>query len=434
MACSLTCVFTSPELLTCLTYVSLVCLCCDKPRLAAALLASRAPANAAVYGITPLWAFHPACGALIFSVFLVLGTFWDKRYTIYVTTGLLALCAASAYHCHWDLPAVKYDREIARQFMIGEALETISGELGKNGTLQFNHDTMGAPLDKCKALYLDHDCDSEWACGNFQQDRPWSANLPFGPCFLALAIGKDGYYAANLGARLACKENGILLSLFQNGVVVPICQLVEDRPVFADSDIFCNGIVPYQRNILSAICGKNTGLLAAYTILVSSCLVALWFRKCRYLKVGIPIAFTLAYLITGHIPHSGEVRYTGPLHHWPHTTLGEGVVRQLQGQGHNVFFGEKNGVYLVIAGGYHAVRETERVVILEPGASVTINGKTVHANTIPLGSTDGVEDARNISVGDTTYGPHAIIDGIEIIASGSPGKLNYNELLTPSHP
>ena len=87
--------------------------------------------------------------------------------------------------------------------------------------------------------------------------------------------------------------------------------------------------------------------------------------------------------------------------------------------------GNEGASVLIVEAGRSARKQSaERLVILEPGAKVTIGTVTIGADALPLGDASGIPDARSLYLADgRTVGPTTEIDGTKIIATGSPALL-----------
>lgn len=390
-----------------------------KEREAVALLVSTVLPNVAAFHPLPNYLMHPFCTLSIFCV-----TYWVvgicNAPLVKKLLGTIAISVASIASLQtWNISSV--DGYVAApQYRITKAIESATGNYKRSSILSFNHQIFGK-TDGSSAIFLDHDTDSSMAKGNYQQSRPWSSNLPIAPDFLALSINLDGYYAANLGANIVYPA-GLLVGLYDRGTVQPlVIQTKKGQLIFADSDLAVNGMVPYQINLLKSLSGNSLKVLIIFHALLIFSLVFLWLPQ-SFVHTSALVVITALAAVLNSFPVEGDIRYVGANHKWPHTSLGDGVVREYQAIGLNYFFGNTNCKVLVVGTGHSATIKTESFVILEPKSAVKIGSHLVESLDRPLASEHGVVDARNIVLDGISSGPCVIVEGVKVIATGTPAK------------
>ncbi len=321
---------------------------------------------------------------------------------------------ASLTFISWELnPVIS---PTAPGYKIGNAISKLTNkEIASTGKLIYNQQRF-KEVDASGTLYLDHDANCQWDEGNFQQNRPWGNNFPIGSELLRKSILKDGTWICNIGASLKHNKGFFIGGLFQNGIVYPIIIRHNDNLILGDSDFVVDCLAPYQKNLINYITGSDK-YTRFFHLSCATCLIL----SCFFTNNLFVILLCIANLLLMCFPYHGDVRYVGKSHKWAHTDLGEGIVRVLQQQGANVIFGNSNTRLLVIGEGYSATIKTEKIVLLEPGATVKINNTNYRADTIPLGTKNGVIDARNLIIEDEKTSSCILhIGDITLIATGTP--------------
>lgn len=265
---------------------------------------------------------------------------------------------------------------------------------------------------------------ANFAEDNYRQPIPWHANEFVGNQYWRFAVRKDRALISNLGGRLK-PEGRVLLADPRESFVEPtlLASLRSGVTVLADSDYWVARLANHQRSLLGVILGSWQELWRPF---ISNAFfvigaVAASFRS-RVAALGLlGIIVSLASVTKVR----GELRLAASLGD-PHDPVRVwGVPRQLADLGMPIVVGnEKTQVLIVEAGRSARKQDGERLVVLEPGAQVTIANKTIRADSLPLGDLAGISDARTIIVdGQHTIAATTEIDGTKIIATGSPALL-----------
>lgn len=323
----------------------------------------------------------------------------------------------------WELSPVKMEK-VEPGYEIGEAVEKVSGRKQKGvGKLVYNNKAyQNVKLEG--TVYLDHDAHTDWDDANFMQRRPWGQNFPIAGEPLRMAIGRDGALISNLGAALKKDSSHFVYGLMDGWSVVPLAISMSGNLVLADSDFTVNCLAPYQQSLIQRITGTDRGFVFFHFVCASMLIAIL-----RWPKTWLSLVLVGVYFLSLWWPQEGDVRYVGRHHLWPHTDLGEGLVRVFQLNGVNARFGSVGAKVLVIGEGFSARRNGETVVVLEPKAKVSMNGVVYEAGDVPQGIRDGVVDSRLIFCEKNAL-PSPIYqkDGVIIIATGTPSLLDVNYL------
>lgn len=389
--------------------------------LAASFLFSQLPTLISPFLPCPSWGvLSPFLGiglmvaATIFFLFFPRFLRWGFTGICMIYGILLIFTTCSS----WNLSPVP-GRNVAPGYQIGSALEKITGKPGTGaGQLVYNN-TEYQKVTLAGTLYLDHDAYTDWDDGNFYQGRPWSRNLIMAGEPWRMAVQRDGILISNIGSALKQDSYHPLYGQMDGFTVVPLALNEQDKLILADSDFVVNGMAPYQSSLIRRITGTDSGFLA-FHIICSLILFILPWYVCPWL----PLFPVLAYLCAVWWPIQGEIRYIGNHHYWPHTELGEGIVRHLQDCGMNVIFGSVGTKLLVVGSDYTASWKNEKIIILEPGAKVKIKGTIYEAQDVPMGEWDGILDARSIlKNGEKQPSPIIKLEQVTIIATGSPTTL-----------
>ena len=262
--------------------------------------------------------------------------------------------------------------------------------------------------------------------GNLFQKEPWGENLTLGNQYLNYALANDGQLFWNLGGRLS-RNGTVLLASIQNIgqgsslLIEPFVVRDGNKVFIADSDPFCDGAVPYQRNFIFEVVRKNP----APRVLNLMFLVCSAFADLGSIGYWASPLILLVITWIRFSPVEGDVRIIGAIA-WPHESSAySGVMMSLVDAGHPMLIGRDNTRILVVAPHETVtVLRTEKLVLAGSGSVVKVNGKRVCVEDLPLGAIQGVIDARAIS---GTFFPVARVDGVTIIGTDSPAKQDWTK-------
>lgn len=360
----------------------------------------------------------PLCSGIIYVLIYAGLALWSRREIIWCSTiCLYALCLLWQSNQTWPLDAVPSES-------IGAAIGKITHETPceKGRLVYLNHEY--TPVNPSGSLYLDHEARTDYDDGDFFQSRPWSHNALIAGETFRVAVAMDGALISNIGARCTDVHGHILYAMADGLTVCPLALNINNKLILADSDYVSNALAPYQPHLLRRLTGTDYGWRVYWGVLSLMLIGSILSKRAwlPLLNMGIFLALTLS-------PIEGDVRYIGKPCLWPHTTQAGGIVRAMQENGQNVIFGNKNTKILAIAEGCCATaREEEKLIILEPDASVYIQGVKYTAGNIPQGDAEGIRDARTLDKeGLIIACGRTIVDGVELIATGSPARIMEKE-------
>lgn len=418
-ACCIILLLCCPAIVQASSLVALILLCYGKRVEAAAFLFSQYPLLWSPFSPAGCAMLTPVFGAAIFlGAYFVLRLNWSKNILANSIIVGYALSLLVVSNVSWHLDKVQGSDGDS---VIGAAIQRIVDiPQSADGQLIYLNEEY-VPLELRGTVYLDHDAHTDYDVGNFFQPRPWSHNYLIAGEPIKLAVALDGALMSNLGAKCTGAYGHIVYAMMDGAKICPLSLNIAGHLIFADSDYTSNSLAPYQQHLLRRLAGVDYSWRVFW--IIASCLL-IWGsifpirRETLFMLTGI---FCLVWLL----PIKGNVRYIGKKHLWPHTTLGEGVVRELQERGRNVVFGDKETELLVVAAGHSAsVLATEKVVILEPGASVRLGGEEYKAADVPMGDVNGIIDSRVIMKRGLPCATGIMeVNGIKIMATGSPARL-----------
>lgn len=434
--------------------------------LASGILLARVPLLLAPWVDLPAFLCHPMT-ALTLYVALWAGCLWARPSPRWggIIPCIYALLLIAWTGSTYELNPVS-DRETAPGYRIGPSIARLTHrDFPPTGVLCYEQH----PADTRQArgsVYLDHGAASPYAESTFVQHRPWGAQTPIAAEPLAMAIKRDGVWICNIGTTLVPGTCRYLGGLMQDGHLHTLLGSNRGQLISGDSDFAVDCLAPYQKHLIRHLTGTDTPY-RIHTLLSASLLLLLpaltsgvprdpteapvpsreharnqpsrWGRVrpwSKHLAPCLPLLLpAVAYLLPAWLPENGDVRCIGTHHAWPHTELGEGLVRHLQQHGIPAVFGTRGARILVVGQGHHALWHGESVIVLEPGAQVLIGEVSYRAGTIPLGTRSGIPDARDIhprrypnTATEPTAGILHTPSGVRLIATGSPCRLSTQHL------
>lgn len=287
---------------------------------------------------------------------------------------------------------------------------------------------------KYHILLAEHDLDyndENLIPENAQQKEPWVFNQMFGNQYLLEAIARDGTWMGNLGGSL--NPSGKLLlgsySHFGKQKFTPL--VIKHRNVIyvQDSDSFVDRVASRQVNTVKEI---TLGRVTCRAINIVFCLLILFpFNTYGFMCRILTPLIILAWL---QIPIKGDVRIVADID-WPHEpSKASGVLASLTDSGFYFLKGNTAAQLLIVGQGNSTiVMPSEKLIVLEPDATVYLNTHKVKADKLPLGQKSNVTDSRMVYVDDNPVDITVEIDGHIIIGSGSPAKTEWKKWLISSH-
>ena len=370
---------------------------------------------------------------LYFSCFFLLMKFQDKVCKVI----LFLLCMVYAlFLAYVGLSVFEIDKcpekNMPPGYNTGNTLEKIlEKELPENGTLYYANQQYTS-ITNTGTVYLDHDSCTKYDGGEFVQESPWSKNQLIAIEPLRVNVVEDGCLVLNLGSKIEDKNLAPLWGQSSGLDFNTLCAYDGSRLIFGDSDMAGDMLSPYQANLWRQLCGLNLGYRIWLCLVCTVVFTTFFFIKRRLLFCLTVLCIVILFRVMLNLTHlEGGVRYVGDKVYYPHSTLCYGVVRAFNKLDVLMWFSNKNAKVLAIGAGHCATHDGEKIIVLEPGAKVMINGRTYSAGILPMGTVNQIVDAREIveenkrSIGVALYETSGVI----IIATGSPASIDFRPYL-----
>ena len=282
-------------------------------------------------------------------------------------------------------------------------------------------------------VYLDHDSFTIYDGGEFAQKSPWSQNMLISAEPYRVNAAEDGCLVMNIGSRIRNARVRPLWGLGNNCGFSMLCGYDGKRLIFGDSDLAGDMLAPYQVHLWRHIGGKDIPYrIWMFAVGIVLIIFFVFIIQSPCLATGILCVISLLFHMVMATPtYDGGVRYVGYDVLYPHTSQAYGLVRALQKSGISKMFTSRKAGILAVGEGHFSKLESEDVVILEPNAGVYIQGQLYIAGETPLGPVGNIVDARDIfdSKGRKIGSGAVVVDGVMVVASGSPASQNWRQLL-----
>ncbi len=314
----------------------------------------------------------------------------------------------------------------------GNTLEKMLGQkLLVNGTLYYANQQYTS-ITNTGTVYLDHDSCTKYDGGKYVQESPWSKNQLIAIEPLRVNVVEDGCLVLNLGSKIVDKNLAPLWGLSSGLDFNTLCAYDGGRLIFGDSDMAGDMLSPYQENLWRQLCGLNSGYRSWLSLTCIAMFTVFFFVRYRLLFCLTVFCIVILFRVILNRTHlEGGVRYVGDKIYYPHSTLCYGVVRAFNKLDVPMWFSNKNAKVLAIGARHCATHNGEKIIVLEPGAKVIIDGRTYSAGILPMGTVKQIVDAREIvkdnkrSIGVALYE----MSGVIIIATGSPTSIDFRSYL-----
>lgn len=300
--------------------------------------------------------------------------------------------------------------DINRPYVIRSLINGARTDSSRRGIILVDHDQWFQLPDQVKE-------------NNWQQPLPWSENEFVGDQYWRASISHDGMLVSNIGGELL--PRGVVKlaypSIFPSKVKVLATQ-DKDILFLSDSDFFVNRLLNYQLSLIGEIlkAGNNTILLHLANLFFIIATILLIFNKPGHLIAIVGILFAaLAFSSANH----ENARYVGPVFDPHDPARAWAVKRVLIDNGVKLKIEENGPTVLILASGESAHPKTEKLIVAEPRSKIFLNNQTILINDTPMGSKDGIPDARQVSINGVINGPKVDISGVQIIGTGSPAKI-----------
>lgn len=269
-------------------------------------------------------------------------------------------------------------------------------------------------------------------CDLWQQPTSWHNNQLLGSQYMLEAIAKDGGLYSNKGVCLNNIGNIKLAYPYSFNKSQPLIVELDGVTHLHDSDYTSSYLSNYQFCLNNEI--MQNGLRPIYIrlfsiVVIISSLLLLYPNIVLSQYRIISLLFIVAYLLMFHMPKEGDIRIVGDITNSHENNKFDGVPKSIVNAGYNYTIGSTNAKVLVVSSGSFSMWLGESIVVLEPNARVFYKNAIISSKDIPLGYHNKIPDARHIIYNDKSYSGCIIIDSINIIATGSPSKLIWKDIL-----
>jgi len=262
---------------------------------------------------------------------------------------------------------------------------------------------------------------------NLSQAKPWTGNQFFGNQYLLSAIAKDGVWISNLGGSLDFKGRLLLASNSHHGgeAYEPLVVSYENRTYVNDSDPFVDRFAAYQVNTINEIVKKPWFPRLINIIFV----IGILLGDRRWSLVSL-IVGTLLFVSVNLWPNDGDVRLIADRGSPHEMSKVGGVIRSLVDAGFNYIPGDKNTRIAIVGPDRNVTASpTERVIVGSSGSRIVAQDDEIRVGNVPLGSVNGIMDARNLYLNGNNVGPMHSTNGVLFIGTDSPAKIEWSKCL-----
>lgn len=276
-------------------------------------------------------------------------------------------------------------------------------------------------LINASVYVLEHDPPHNLTQSNWQQQRLWCQNQYFGAEFLKIAAVLDGFVFSNLGCRI--NHRGLrLLGEAHDGEHNEFISRNLDRVIFSDSDFLTNGACGYQLNLINSLFRH---ISIAHFIFFSASLscFALLFSN-NTIMVGALMSITTIFPLVFTKNSKVDIKIIDNHAIWPHSP-GVGGLGMDVDENTGIRSVSRNGKSQVlgIARDCTADYSGEKLIFMEGGSKIQINGVTFTSLDHPMGEEDGITDAIPIRNSyDQTEKSRQKINDVILIGTNSARK------------
>lgn len=278
------------------------------------------------------------------------------------------------------------------------------------------------------------DCFNIRHCQEWQQPTSWHHNQLLGSQYILEAIRNDGGLYSNKGVCFS--DTGFVrltypYSLYKSQ---PLILDLNGVTHLHDSDYTSSYLANYQSSLNNEIVqnGYRHILLRILSILFLLAIILQLIHfplKKNNIQIVNYVLMLFVFLIIYIFPHKGDLRIVGKITNSHENFKYDGVAKNIVANGFNYTTGELGAKILVVSSNSFAIWLGEQVVILEPNAKLLYKTKILSSNNLPIGNNKNIPDARQINYNGKLYSANLSIDSINIIATGSPAKLEWKKLL-----
>lgn len=274
-----------------------------------------------------------------------------------------------------------------------------------------------------------------------QQQTPWNSQMYLGSQYILESLLADGALYSNIGITL--KKNPQAKPLLSRPIgftdSTPLILAWNKTLFLNDSDYFSSYIANYQKNLIQELVGGH-GIhrLSTHSLNIACAIFILFYllffsklsASSRKVSLAVWMLFVLSssYISANHMAE-GEIRMVGKIRNSHENEGFDGIPKKINACGYQYVTGDKNAIILAIKNGEGAVWKGERLIVAEPNTTIEILGHEVNIDESPLGYVDGIIDARNITVDDNVKGAIYEMNGVKIIGTGSPAKIQWSRFI-----
>lgn len=271
-------------------------------------------------------------------------------------------------------------------------------------------------------------------CDSWQQPPSWHHNQLLGGQYLLEAISKDGGLYSNKGV---CFENTSCIKLAYPSTwskSQPLIISVDGITHLHDSDYTSSYLSNYQQSLNNEIMQNGSRpilirFISIIALLLSIILIFNLENRNKYWGIVHYTVFCMLYFAIFICPRNGDIRIVGKITNSHENHKFDGVPKNIVNAGFDYTLGTLNAKVLVVSSNSFAIWLGEPLVILEPNATVLYKTSIISSNDTPLGFCENIPDARHIEYKDKSYNGYIGIDDVKFISTGSPSKLQWENLL-----
>ena len=266
---------------------------------------------------------------------------------------------------------------------------------------------------------------------NLHQIKPWEYNQMFGDDYILTAVARDGFWASNLGGGLK-KEGRVLLGSLRHegGLSYEPLIIKNDGSLYLqDSDPFVEWLANGQKSVIKELT-SGTLDVRLLTCLLSTvvCISLIRERPATLIYTIALFICAMAEIIRIKTPSQGDVmivRSEGGPHELSRSA---GVCRSIIESGIPAREGNMPAPLVIIGrGGEYRITGVERILVAGSGARIHSPDGPIYIGDNPLGTEEGIVDARIIYLGAKASVGVLRIKNLTIIGTDSPAKLDWNK-------
>ena len=266
----------------------------------------------------------------------------------------------------------------------------------------------------------------------WQQPTSWHENQLLGSQYLLEAICKDGGLYSNKGVAFKKKGKITLTCPSSFNTSQPLIILLDGIIHLHDSDYTSSYLANYQKCLNNELVKNSMRpfLIRVISLLAIICSLFLLFTiSVKPFCILLWTLFLSQFLALYFLPRKGDIRIIGKITNSHENFKYDGVTKNIVATGYNYTIGELGAKVLLVSSGSHAIWLGEPVVILEPNATLFYKTNIISSDDIPYGYHQHVSDARMFFYKGNKYLGYHEIENVQIIATGSPAKIQWQNLL-----